>query len=379
MSNAIHPFKIQISDDQLNDLKQRLTMTRWPEQETPKDWSQGIPLSYTKELADYWQSQYDWRVRERRLNEFPQFITRIDGLDIHFIHLRSPHPEAKPLIITHGWPGSIIEFLNVLRPLTDPTLDGGNSADAFHIVAPSLPGFGFSGKPTQPGWGVEKIADTWGALMRRLGYAEYFAQGGDWGSMITMAVATRDTDACQGIHINMPLADVSKIDMTDLTELEQSALGSMQHYQEWDSGYSKQQSTRPQTLGYALVDSPVGQLAWIMEKFFAWTDCHGHPENALDKDQLLDNVMLYWLPANGASSARIYWESFGNRTTEEINIPVGCSIFPKEIFRLSRRWAETRFKNLVHWNLLDKGGHFAAFEQPEIFINEVRACFRQVR
>lgn len=379
MSEEVIPFSIRIEDAQLEDLKNRLANTRWPEQETPDDWSQGTPLAYMQELATYWREEYDWRAREERLNQFPQFMTEIDHLKIHFIHIRSPHPEARPLLISHGWPGSIVEFCKVLDPLVNPGAHGGQAEDAFHVVAPSLPGFGFSDKPDKPGWSIEKIADAWSLLMRRLGYDKYFAQGGDWGAMITAAIGSRDAAHCQGIHSNMPIIDLSKADMTDLTELEQGALAGMEHYRDQDSGYSKQQSTRPQTLGYGLVDSPAGQLAWIMEKFYAWTDCNGHPENILSRDELLDNVMLYWLPANGASSARIYWESFANSPLEEIHIPAGCSIFPKEIFRLSKRWAETRFKNIVHWNVLDKGGHFAAFEQPELFVEEVRACFRQVR
>lgn len=375
---AIKPFKVQISDQQLDDLNQRLALTRWPEKETVADWSQGTPLEYTKTLVEYLQKEYDWRARERRLNQFPQFTTELDGLNIHFVHMTSPHPKARPLIITHGWPGSIVEFLKVLKPLTNPELDGGNIEDAFHVVAPSLPGFGFSDKPTQAGWSVEKIARTWGQLMKSLGYSQYFAQGGDWGAMVTSAIALQD-DACQGIHLNMPLVDMSKADMSNLTEAEQSALAGMAHYRDWDSGYSKQQSTRPQTLGYGLADSPAGQLGWIIEKFWAWTDCDGHPEKALERDDLLDNFMFYWLPNNAASSARLYWESFNSGNMKEIQTPVGCSIFPKEIFRLSERWAKTRFKNLAYWNTLDKGGHFAAFERPETYLNEVRACFRKMR
>lgn len=379
MSDAILPFTIAVGDAQLQDLGNRLAATRWPEHETPDDWSQGIPLDYMQELVSYWHKDYDWRGREKKLNAFAHYQTCIDQIDIHFIHVVSPHAEAKPLIITHGWPGSVVEFLKVLRPLADPTLDGNDPKDAFHLVIPSLPGFGFSGKPDTPGWSVEKIAGAWATLMRRLGYEQYFAQGGDWGSMVTCALAACDPKGCRCIHINMPLVDLAKVEMDNLTEQEQSALASMQYYRDQGSGYSKQQSTRPQTLGYGLVDSPVGQLGWIMEKFYAWTDCQGHPENVLSRDELLDNVMLYWLPANGASSARIYWESFGKAAMEDIHTAAGCSIFPKEIFRLSRRWAETRFKNLVHWNVLDVGGHFAAFEQPELFMAEVRACFRQVR
>lgn len=378
MPNDILPFHIQVKDDQLADLKARLAMTRWPERETPEDWSQGVPLVYMQELAAYWQNEYDWRVAEKQLNKLPQFTTQIDGLDIHFLHVQSPHKDARPLVMTHGWPGSILEFMKVIQPLTDPAKHGGQVADAVHLVLPSLPGFGFSGKPTTTGWGVEKIADAWAVLMQRLGYERYLAQGGDWGSMVTAAIGTRDPDHCAGIHMNMPIVDFSEVDMTDLTELEQSALAALNFYQEWDSGYSKQQSTRPQTIGYGLVDSPAGLLGWIIEKFHAWTDCQGHPENVLTKDELLNNVMLYWLSSSGASSARIYWESFNKTPIEEVQVPAGCSLFPKEIFKLSERWARARFKKLVYWDVLDKGGHFAAFEQPDLFIQELRKCFRKM-
>jgi pimeloyl-ACP methyl ester carboxylesterase len=381
MSDAIRPFRIEASDDALDDLRRRLRATRWPDAEPVDDWSQGIPLAYVQEVCSYWVEKYDWRERERRLNTFPQFRTEIEGLGIHFLHVRSPHADALPLVMTHGWPGSVVEFHKVIGPLADPTAHGGDASDAFHVVCPSLPGYGFSDKPTAPGCGVERIADQWAALMARLGYGHYVAQGGDWGAMVTTHIGIQDPAHCAGIHLNMPIAAPDPATMNDLTEREKSALAGIQHYQEWDSGYSKQQSTRPQTLGYGLVDSPAGQAAWILEKFWSWMDCDGHPENVLTRDELLDNVMLYWLPATGASSARLYWESFGRQTggMPEVSVPTGCSIFPKEIFRMSRRWAEKRFTNLVYWNELERGGHFAAFEQPETFVNEVRACFRQVR
>ena len=281
--------------------------------------------------------------------------------------------------MTHGWPGSIVEFLKVIEPLVDPASHGGDPADAFHIVCPTLPGYGFSDKPTSTGWGVEKIGDQWAALMARLGYSSYVAQGGDWGSAVTTAIGMQDPEHCKAIHLNMVIAQPTPENMNDLTEIEQQALASMKHYQDWDSGYSKEQSTRPQTLGYGLVDSPSGQAAWILEKFWAWTDCNGHPENALSRDEMLDNIMLYWLTASGASSGRLYWESFGSFSGGDVAAPTGCSIFPKEIFRCSRRWAEQRYKNIIYWNDLEQGGHFAAFEQPEIFVGELRNCFRQVR
>jgi pimeloyl-ACP methyl ester carboxylesterase len=367
-SEPIDPFRIQASDAQLEDLERRLRSTRWPDAETVDDWSQGIPLAYVQEVCAYWAEKYDWREREARLNDFAQWRTEVDGCDVHFVHVQSRHENALPLVITHGWPGSIVEFQKVIGPLSDPTAHGGDASDAFHVVCPSLPGYGFSGKPTRSGWGIERIADAWGRLMQRLGYERYVAQGGDWGAMVTTSIGVRDPDHCAGIHLNMPIALPDPETLGDLSEREKSAMASIEHYQQWDSGYSKQQSTRPQTLGYGLVDSPAAQAAWILEKFWSWTDCDGHPENVLGRDELLDNVMLYWLPATGASSARLYWESFNNPPLAQVEVPVGCSIFPHEIFRTSKRWAEKRFGTLLHWNELERGGHFAAFEQPATFV-----------
>ena len=375
----IHSFEISASEEELDDLRRRLKATRWPNEEPVDDWSQGIPLSYVQEVCAYWADGYDWRKRESLLNRFPQFTTEIDGIDIHFVHARSPEKTALPLVITHGWPGSIVEFQKVIGPLSDPAAHGGDPADAFDVVCPSLPGYGFSSKPTVAGWNVQRIADAWSQLMQRLGYPRYFAQGGDWGSMVTTAIGQRDPEHCAAIHLNMPIAPPDPETMNDLSATEQGALASMKHYQDWDSGYSKQQSTRPQTLGYGLTDSPSGQAAWILEKFWSWMDCDGHPENVVSRDELLDNVMLYWLPGTAASSARLYWESFGNPPMDPVQVPVGASIFPKEIMRTSKRWAEKHFGGLLYWNELDKGGHFAAFEQPETFVTEVRNCFRSLR
>lgn len=379
MSDAVQPFRIAASDDALEDLRRRLRATRWPEKEAVEDWSQGIPLGYVQDVCAYWAEKYDWRAREARLNRFPQFRTDLDGLGIHFVHVRSRHEGALPIVVTHGWPGSIAEFQKVIEPLADPTAHGGDARDAFHVVCPSLPGYGFSDKPARAGWNVDRIGRAWAALMSRLGYGRYVAQGGDWGAMVTTAVGLQDTEHCAGIHLNMPIAPPDPATLSSLSEREQGALASMQHYQEWDSGYSKQQSTRPQTVGYGLVDSPAGQAAWILEKFWAWTDCNGHPENVLARDELLDNVMLYWLPATAASSARLYWESFRAPNLAPVPVPTGCSIFPKEIFRCSRRWAEKRYTHLRYWNELERGGHFAAFEQPELYVREVRECFRGLR
>ncbi|MGB4863741.1 MAG: epoxide hydrolase family protein [Tepidiformaceae bacterium] len=377
---TIRPFTLSTTDAELDDLRRRLRATRWPDRETVDDWSQGVPLAYVQEVCAYWADGYDWRATEKRLNAFPQFKTEIDGLDIHFIHVQSAESKARPLVITHGWPGSIVEFHKVIGPLTDPAKYGGDPADAFHVVCPALPGYGYSGKPKEAGWGVERIADAWGTLMARLGYDRYFAAGGDWGAAVTSSIGARDAEHCQAIHLNMVTGVRPDPEtMNDLTELEKSAIEGLKFYQDWDSGYSKEQSTRPQTVGYGLVDSPAGLAAWILEKFWAWTDSDGHPENVLTRDELLDNIMFYWLPGAGASSARLYWESFNRGRSAEIKVPVGCSIFPREIFRASRRWAEKRFDNIIHWNELEKGGHFAAFEQPETYVNEVRTCFRSLR
>jgi len=379
MSDAITPFQIEIPEADLDDLRGRLVRTRWPEPETVDDWTQGVPLGYVRELCEYWRDGYDWRACEASLNAFPQFRTNIDGLDIHFLHVRSPQEGAQPLVLTHGWPGSIVEFRKVIGPLTDPVSHGADPADAFHVVCPSLPGYGFSGKPTRPGWGVEHTADAWDQLMIRLGYESYGAQGGDWGAGVTAAIGLRHADHVAGIHLNMVVARPDPATMNDLTEQEESALAGLKYYRDWDSGYSKEQSTRPQTIGYGLVDSPAGLCAWIIEKFWAWTDCDGDPANVLSRDEMLDNVMLYWLTAAGASSARLYWESFGRPLTGPVQVPVGCSVFPREIFRASRRWAQKQFPDLRYWNEPAKGGHFAAFEQPALFVDEVRAAFRTFR
>ena len=378
-TSTARPFTARVPEESLDDLRDRLGRTRWPEREAVDDWSQGVPLTYVQELCAYWASSYDWRAAEKRLNAYPQFVVELMDLDIHFLHVRSPVPDALPLVITHGWPGSVFEFLNVLDRLTNPKAHGGTDADAFHVVCPSLPGYGFSGKPATTGWSVERIADAWAELMASLGYDRYGAQGGDWGAAVTTAIGHRDPKHVAGIHLNMPMVGPDPATMNDLTDAERSALDALAHYQEWDSGYSKQQSTRPQTIGYGLADSPAGQCAWIIEKFWAWTDCDGHPENALSRDELLDNVSLYWFTNSSASSARLYWESFNRPSRDRVEVPVGCSIFPKEIFRSSRRWAQRRFSDLRYWNELEKGGHFAAFEQPELYVDELRSFFRLVR
>ncbi len=368
------PFTIDIPQSQLDDLRARLALTRWPEKETVADWDQGVPLAYARDLAAYWANDYDWRRCEAALNAHPNFLVEIDGLDIHFLHIRSANPAARPLLLTHGWPGSVLEFLDVIEPL---------SRD-YHLVIPALPGFGFSGKPAEPKWSVEHIATAWDALMRSLGYTRYFAQGGDWGSSVTSAIGAQNLGACAGIHINMVVVMPTAEMLAGATPEDMTGLARGAWYQAKDNGYSTQQATRPQTIGYALADSPVGQMCWIVEKFHGWTDCGhepggqsigGHPEQAVSRDAMLDAVMLYWLTNSAASSARLYWHSFRSFSSGTVAVPTGCSIFPNEIFKVPRRWAETRYPNIVHWGECAKGGHFAALEQPALFVDEVRAAF----
>jgi epoxide hydrolase len=384
--SELTPFRVEVADEDLRDLRERLRRTRWPEAETVGDRSQGVPLDYLRELCAYWADGYDWRATEARLNRLPQFRTPIDGLGIHFVHVRSPHPDALPLVLTHGWPGSVVEFLKVIGPLADPTAHGGEAGDAFHVVCPSLPGYGFSDKPAEPGWNVERIAGAWVQLMERLGYRRYGAQGGDWGTSVSTIMAQQHPERIVGIHLTPPLAPPDPATFDDLTERERAALAALEHAAEWESGYSQEHATRPQTIGYALVDSPVALCAWIIEKFWAWTDHPGRLEDVLSRDELLGNLMLYWLPGTGASSARLYWESIrqvnqwiSGQVTDTVAVPTGCSIFPKELQRPSRRWAARRFLDIRYWNELDRGGHFAAFEQPELFVDELRAFFRLVR
>jgi pimeloyl-ACP methyl ester carboxylesterase len=378
MSASIRPFRIAIDDAVLVDLRQRLRATRWPEPETVDDWSQGTPMAWMREICAYWAERYDWRAREALLNRFSQFVTTIDELDVHFIHQRSPHPGARPLLITHGWPGSIVEFHKVIGPLVDPTAHGGSAADAFHVICPSLPGFGFSGKPQRTGWGVERIAAAWAELMARLGYERYFAQGGDWGSAVTRELGVTHTAHCEAIHVTLAMG-TRPATQGEPGPDEQLAMAGAKHYRRWDSGYSKQQSTRPQTLGYGLADSPAGQAGWILEKFWAWTDCNGHPENVLTRDELLDNVMLYWATNSAASSARLYWESFGKARPGRVGVPVGVAVYPKEIVAPVRGWMRDEYPDIRHFVHMPRGGHFAAFEQPQLFVDDVRAYFRLFR
>jgi epoxide hydrolase len=386
MFGQLTEFHVEIPEAELRDLRERLERTRWPEEATVEDWSQGVPRAYLRDLCGYWAESYDWRATETRLNALPQFRIPIDGLGIHFLHVRSRHADALPLIFTHGWPGSIIEFLKVIGPLTDPTAHGGDAADAFHVVCPSLPGYGFSDKPTRPGWGVERIAAAWSVLMARLGYERYGAQGSDWGTSISASLGQQDSAHVAGIHLTPPLAPPDPATLHDLTERERAALASLEHAARIGLrllAAAGDPTADDRVRAGGLTD---GALCLDHREVQAWTDCDGHPENVLTRDELLDNLMLYWLPRTGASSARLYWESIGQvnewitgSARDTVAAPTGCSIFPKELQRPSRRWAEKRFLDIRYWNEPARGGHFAAFEQPELFVEEVRSFFRLVR
>lgn len=381
MDSAGTRFVVNFPDEDLAALKTRLQRVRWPQAETVSDWSQGVPLARLQELVAYWQSSYEWRPCERLLNETGLFSMEIDGLEIAYLHVRSPEPNALPMIMTHGWPGAVLEFRKVIGPLTDPRNHGGDPADAFDLVLPMLPGFGFSGKPSETGWGIKRIARAWATLMDRLGYDHYVAQGGDWGSGVTTVMGVLEPRGLRAIHLNVqPVVSAAPQDGRALDEEEAAAFAQMAEFERWDSAYAKAQATRPQTIAYGLTDSPVGQAAWIYEKFWKWTDSDGDPENVLTKDEMLDIITLYWLTNTASSSARLYWESQDEMFQQPmVHLPVGCSIFPAEIMRAPRRWADACYSNIIHWNKVAKGGHFAAFEQPAIFCEELRNCFRQIR
>jgi len=379
VTDAVAEFKLSIPAGAIDDLKTRLAMTRWPDKETVGDWSQGVPLEKMKALADYWRSTYDMHRLEQRLNAFPQFRTQIDGLGIHFLHLRSKHPNALPIIITHGWPGSVVEFLKVIGPLTDPTAHGGTAEDAFHVVVPSLPGFGFSDKPAERGWGLPRIARAWAVLMRRLGYASYVAQGGDWGAGVTTWMAKQHVAGLKAVHLNLPILFPPPL-VGEPSAEEKSALAKLVAYGDSGSGYARIQGTRPQTIGYCLSDSPVGQAAWIYEKLAQWSDPNDGPHHELTRNEILDNIMLYWLSNTGASSARLYFESFATDfSTQKLDIPVAVSVFPAELYQPLKVWGQRVYSKLYYWNDVTRGGHFAAFEQGELFAAELRKSFAQFR
>jgi pimeloyl-ACP methyl ester carboxylesterase len=378
----VEPFKVSVPQNSIDDLQRRLEFTRWPERETVGDWSQGVPLEKAQALIAYWRNHYDWRQFESRVNALPQYRTQIDGLGIHFIHARSPHENALPIILTHGWPGSFVEFMEVINPLTDPTRFGGRAEDAFHVVVPSLPGFAFSEKPAEAGWGIDRIARAWATLMRRLSYDRWVAQGGDWGARVTHHLAQLRPQGLIAVHVNWQFVFPEKLP-DNPTSAERRAMARASWFASDQGGYFREQATRPQTIGYPLADSAAGQALWIYEKFQAWTDNQGDPEDALSVDAMLDNISLYWFTNTAGSSARIYWESaragLTSFTEKRIELPMAASVFPREIFCPPKAWAEALWPNLFYWSELDKGGHFAAFEQPKVFTEEMRKAFRSWR
>jgi len=380
--DAVIPFKIHVADSVLADLKQRLARTRLPGEITGSDWDYGTNLAYLKELVAYWQQKFDWRAAERRLNQFDQFTTTIDGLDIHFIHQRSKNPNAMPIAITHGWPGSIVEFTKIIPLLTDPAAHGGNASDAFHVVAISLPGFGFSGKPVERGYGPERMAGILAKLMARLGYTRYGLQGGDWGSSISRFAAINDASHVVGLHTNFCLAGPppgAKDPNEGVTAAELERTRARQTFFDTERGYFLEQSTKPQTIGYALDDSPAGLAAWIVEKFRSWSDVNGNMEQKFTKDELLTNIMLYWVTQSGASSARIYYENQRAKPPQgRVQVPTACAVFPKEISIAPRRWVEAQY-NVTRWTEMPRGGHFAAMEEPTLLAEDIRAFFGTLR
>jgi pimeloyl-ACP methyl ester carboxylesterase len=374
---TVTSFAPRIEQDAFDDLARRLHRTRWPDAETVSGWEQGVPLAVMKQLHQRWIGGYDWRRCEERLEAFDQYRTEIDGCGMHFLHIRSPEPDALPLILTHGWPGSVLEFLDAAGPLADPRGHGRDPGDAFHLVIPSLPGYGFSDRPSTAGWTVQRIAQAWAVLMERLGYTHYVAQGGDWGSAVTHAMGVQAPPGLLGVHMTLAIAGPPSDE--PLSDDDKARLAQMEHHRREGRGYSEQQHTRPQTIGYPLADSPIGQAAWIYEKYREWSDCDGDPLNSFTMDQLLDTITLYWLTNSGASSARLYWESLTRFAEGTVAVPVGLSIFPKEIFRPARAWAEQRYPTLRYWSEPPRGGHFAAMEVPDLFVDEVAACFRPLR
>ncbi len=378
---AVRSSPVFFPDGDLDNLRRRIADTRWQEKETVDDWSQGPPLSATRELLEYWRTGYDWRQCETRINALNPHSTEIDGLELHFLHARSPHEDALPMILTHGWPGSVVEFLDVIPMLTDPTAHGGRAEDAFHVIAPSLPGYGFSARPAQHGWNGPRIADAWIELMQRLGYSRWVAQGGDWGSVITALIGMKAPEGLIGIHTNRPMYRPRAGDSKATGEEHQRSLQLSKDYKDEDWGYMQIQKSRPQTIGYGLVDSPVALASWIYEKMWRWTDNQGRPEDALSRDQMLDNITLYWLTGTGGSSARLYWEASGTIATSDdtVKVPAGISRFPAELSLTPRDWAERVYPDIVYWNDVARGGHFGAWEQPKIFADEVRKCFALIR
>jgi len=382
-NKEIRPYRIDIPQADLDDLAQRLARTRWSEQLPGPDWQRGVPVGYLTDLARYWVTSYDWRKQEALINAYPQFMTEIDGQDVHFLHVRSAEPGALPLVLSHGWPGSVVEFLDVIGPLTDPRAHGGDPADAFDVVIPSLPGFGFSGRIREPGWDSHRMATAFAELMRRLGYSRYGAQGGDFGAFISPALGRVDPNHVVGVHVNaatvgfIPFGEVDPTVLAELTEAEKVRLDRMNAFLAEGNAYFQIQATRPQTLSYGLTDSPIGQLAWIVEKFKEWTHGDGLPEDAVDRDRLLTNVMLYWLTGTAGSAANIYYESMHSHNwPTPSGVPTGVAVFAEDI--TIRRYAEEG-NAIVHWSEFDRGGHFAALEAPDLLIEDIRLFFRGLR
>jgi pimeloyl-ACP methyl ester carboxylesterase len=394
---SVHPFKVRIPSAALDDLRRRVTMTRWPDKETVTDGSQGAPLERMQALMSYWATGYDWRKVEARLNALPQFTTNIDGVDIYFIHVRSKHPNAMPMIITHGWPGSVLEMLKVIDPLTDPLPYGGRPEEAFDVVIPSIPGYGFSGHPTGTSWGPEHIAQVWAELMKRLGYSHYVAQGGDWGAPISSEMARQAVPGLLGIHLNLPATVPPEVGVAllsgapapaGLTDQEHAVFDALRKYGKGgNSGYFTMMSARPQAVGYGLTDSPAGLAAWMLvHPGFAGWSYGDDPAKPPTRDDVLDDITLYWLTNTAASSARLYWENGGRNPTgsaiwktTEIALPVAITVFPEDVYRPPETWARRAYKNLIYFHEVDKGGHFAAWEQPQLFANEMRAAFASLR
>jgi pimeloyl-ACP methyl ester carboxylesterase len=389
-ATEIRPFQVEIPEEKIDDLRRRIAATRWPTKELVEDRSQGVQLATLKALARYWAEDYDFGKLEARLNELPQFTTEIDGVEIHFIHVKSPHEDALPLIMTHGWPGSVIELLETIGPLTDPTAHGGHAEDAFHLVLPSIPGYGFSGEPTEIGWDPGRTARAWGELMHRLGYTRYVAQGGDVGASITDAMGRLAPEGLIGIHMNLLVTALAAPGPTD-TDEGRAAADALGTFRATGFGYFLEQATRPQTIGYALLDSPVALAAWMLDhdtdsySKISGAFVEGKPTGNLTRDHILDNITVYWLTGTGASAARSYWESgraqalAAGQAPPEVSLPVGFTTFPDEIFRAPRSWVEQGYKNLTYFNEAGRGGHFAAWEEPELFSDELRAAFRSLR
>jgi microsomal epoxide hydrolase len=382
MSTELQPFSVDVPEAVLDDLRDRLARTRWPDQIPGSGWGYGTDLAYLRDVCETWRTTFDWRAQEKRFNQWPHFLTDIGGQTVHFIHARSPEPDALPLVITHGWPGSVAEFLDVIGPLSDPRAHGGDPRDAFHVVAPSIPGYGWSGPTHEPGWDVRRVSETWKELMARLGYERYGAQGGDWGAIISSDLGVVDPAHVAGLHLNMLIAFPPTENAPELTEQEQADVAALQQFLQTGTAYQEIHGKNPQTLGYGLTDSPAGLAGWIVEKFWAWTDNNGSPDDAVTRDQLLTNLTVYWVTSTINSSVRLYCESqrsgrFGPTGTR-VEVPTAAAIFPKEIFRTPRAWAENSF-NLQRYTRFDRGGHFAALEEPDLLIDDVRAFFRDLR